>query len=254
MPTLKASWNEDRAAVTLEVSDRAGVQGIIRTDTNGTRPVRLVAGYSLPGIDSGTFIDHEVALGGWVSYRLQHKDFSSLVWINTATSTGEPWSPRFLLPFTPAVSATALSVIAYDASHASRVTFHDVIGRPDPLVVEGSLSMRSGKLGVYFESLDRASALVELLRRGGTVLYRQSDHAGMDMYFHSEAVDLAVDPERGTHWIVTVTYREIQFPPGEVVSTSGWTFDAARLAFTDFTEMALRHDSYQDLAMGETHV
>lgn len=253
MPTLTAVWDAATASVKLRVSDRAGVQAILRTDVNGTRPVRLPGEKSLPGIGDATFIDHEVALGGKASYRLDHKDFTVPVWVNTLQNWNRPFSPRFLLPFTPAIYATAEAVTSYDAAMSSRVTFHDVIGRPGPLVVEGDLSTRRGKMGVYFPDLTAASGLVELLRRGKTVMYRQSEHPGMDMYFHTEDVSLAVDPENGRRWTVTVSYVEIEFPLGDISSTAGWTFDAARQAFWTFTEMSQRHDTFKDLALGETH-
>lgn len=244
MPRLTASLNRDLGAVTLEIDNTRDVYAIIRTDANGTRPVR-VRDLSLPGISAGTFVDYEAALGGYVSYRLDHPDFADLVWVNMSGD----WAPRFIIPFTPMVYAEAESVTAYDAARTSTVTFHDVIGREDPLVVEGRLSSRRGKLVTEFDTLAAASALQGLLSRGKTVMYRQSEQPGMDMYFHTSALDVTVDPEREV-WTVTIDYVEVGFPAGGIMSSQGWTFDTVTRAYASFTELSREYDTFIDLAMG----
>lgn len=248
MPTLRATVDRELGAVTLKIDDTRGVQALYRTDANGTRPVRMPAGgATLPGISDATFTDYEAALGGQVSYRLDHPKFQDLVWVNL---TGD-WAPRFIIPFTPQVYAEAETVTAYNADRASTVTFHDVIGRPDPLVVEGRLSSRRGTLVCQFDTLAAASGLEALLSRGKTVMYRQSEQPGMDMYFHTEKLGITVDPERGV-WTVSVDFVEVGFPAGPTLVTYGWTFDAVAKAYGTFTELSTAYLSFQDLAMGES--
>lgn len=249
MPTLSAQLDRTAGTVTLKVDDTRGVQALIRTDANGTRPVRMGGGNrSLPGIGAGTWVDHEAALGGYVSYRLDHPSFKDLVWVNLSGD----WAPRFIIPTLPLVYAEAEIVTDYDSDRKSTATFHDVIGRTDPLVVEGRLSSRRGKLVAQFDSLSDSAALEALLRRGKTVMYRQSEHPGMDMYFHTESLSTSYDPEVGV-WSVTVSYVEVSFPAGDIASTMGWTFDALTVAYSTFTEQSLAFESFQHLALGESY-
>lgn len=249
MPTLSAQIDREDAAVILTVDDRKDVQALIRTDANGTRAVRMPAnlGGRLPGIGSGVFVDHEVALGGRVSYRLVHPDFKDLVWVNMSGD----WAPRFTLPAQPLVRATAEVVTEYDAERKTGATFHEVIGRSDPLVVEGILGSRSGSLKAEFDTLAASASLEAVLRRGKTVMYRQSEQPGMDMYFHVESLRTTVDPEHGV-WSVEVAFVEVSYPAGTMVSDGSWTFATLTGAHATFTDVSLAYESYQDLALGLT--
>lgn len=246
MPTLKATVDKDLAAVRLLVDDRAGVTAIIRTDTNGTREVRLPGHLRLPGIDSGEFVDYEAALGGRVSYRLVHPDFRDLVWVDLSGD----WQPRFILPAQPNVAMTVPLVTQYSAARDTGSTFHRVIGRPDPLVVEGQLLTRTGTLRAEFDTLAASAGLEALLRRGKTVMYRQSEHPGMDMYFHVSKFGTEYDPELGA-WTVSVDYTEVSWPTGPLESNISWTYAAVSAAYTNFTELSLAYESYVDLITGD---
>lgn len=247
MPNLSAVLDREAGTVTLTVDDTRNVKAILRTDANGTRPVRMGEGsQTLPGISDGKWVDYEAALGGYVSYRLDHPSFRDLVWVNLSGD----WAPRFIIPFTPMFYAEAEVVTAYDSARKSTATFHDVIGRTDPLVVEGRLSSRKGRLVCEFDTLAAASGLESLLSRGTTVLYRQSEHPGMDMYFHTEGMDVSVDAERNV-WTVTVDYVEVSFPAGDIISTAGWDFTAVTAAYSNFTELSTSYDSFLSLTLAE---
>lgn len=245
MPTLTARLDREQAAVVLTINDRAGVQAIVRTDANGTRPVRIPGGEELPGLGGGSYTDHEVALGGLVSYRLDHPDAQDLVWVNLSGA----WAPRFIIPSIPQISAEAEIVTGYDATQDSTATFHQVINRSSPLVVEGRLSLRRGTMVAQFDTLAGSSGLREMLRRGKTVMFRQSEHPGQDMYFHIESLTVTADPEIG-QWSVSLAYVEVAFPLGAILSTRGWTFEAVKLAHTDFIDVATSYSSYLDLGLG----
>lgn len=248
MPTLTAKLDRDNAAVILTVDDRNEVQGCIRTDANGTRYVRMPSSHldRFPGIGPGSVTDHEVALGGRVSYRLVHPDFKDLVWVDLRGD----WAPRFHLSAQPEIRATADVVTSYSAERPTTGTFHEVIGRSDPLVVEGILGSRRGSLTAEYDTLAASASLEAVLRRGKTVMYRQSEQPGMDMYFHVDSLRTEVDPERDV-WTLEVGFTEVSFPAGETVNDDSWTFGLMAEAHTSFTEVSLAYESYVDLAAGQ---
>lgn len=250
MPTLTVT-NIDRVtgAVSLYIDDRAGVRALVRTDVNGTRAVRMPATNGLPwsGGDR-TFIDHEAALGGIVSYRLDHPSFAELVWVDLSGD----WNPRFHVPTMPGLYAEAEVVTAYDAARTTTATFHEVIGREDPLVIEGRLQSRRGTLVTEFATLGGAADLQALLSRGKTVMYRQSEHPGMDLYFHPESLAIAADPERET-WTLRIGFVEVAYPLGTLRAEAGQTFAMIRDAYATFGDLPEAYGTFRDLALGESN-
>lgn len=243
MATLSAQASYDGAGlVSVMLSDTIGVTGITRTDANGINPVRL-PNVQLGTTASLTVIDHEAALSGDIMYRLdgQHSD----AWTKASGLS----LPRFTLPFVPQFSVTVQSVTEYDAERTSRAVFHDVIGRPDPMVAAARMSTRRGNLTARFKEYTEARDLQVALDRGQPVMYRQTEHPGQDMYFHAERVRLSALPADDA-WELEISYREIARPPGRIHTSPTWTFDAMKTQNTTFGALPQKYTTFYDLAIG----
>jgi hypothetical protein len=226
----------------LSIDSTDPVLTITRSDPNGTRPVRTRAG-TLPKAGTFTITDYEPAITGQIQYR-----------ITTATAEASAWAtlggmlPRFVMPSIPLFSVEVDNVYAYSATRESRATVHDVVGRRDPIIVQGKLGTRRGSMGIYCEDHGAAMRLTAMFERGQTVLYRQSEHQGMDMYF----IPLTVSPSPASgRWELTVSYVEMDYPAGDVQSDPDWTF--AKLAATGgtFAAVATGYRTFVDLVLGE---
>jgi hypothetical protein len=77
-------------------------------------------------------------------------------------------------------------------------------------------------------------------------MFRQAEHAGLDMYFH--AIESVAVPNSGK-WELTVSYVELTYPSGPVLGA--WTF--ADLAGTGqtFAEVAAAYPSFNALLLNE---
>lgn len=246
MPELTAQALPESASVVLRLSDAAGVTGILRADVNGTRPVRLRKG-DLPGSYGKVFTDYEASLSGPVLYRLQGSMARTEAW----TEASQEAAPRFILPSIPQFSVPVESITSYSAERKSTVRFHEVINRSSPLVAEGRMGTRTGDLVAVFRSYAAAADLENMLKRGQTVMLRQQEQPGMDMYFNCPAVRLEANPERGI-WEVRLTFTEVSFPAGYVLSGAAWSFDALAQKFPDFDAVAGSFETFHDLTIGET--
>lgn len=243
MPTITAVADPRTASVELTLSTVSGVTGILRSDVNGTRPVRLRAG-DLAGTGARVLVDYEPAYTGLVLYRLQHATAPGQVWVSLSADL-----PRFIVPAVPQFSVVAQAVTSYQAARRSRSTFHEVIGRASPLVAAQRMGLRTGSMEVQFETHAQAQDLMDVLERGQTVMYRQREHDGLDMYFHSEQVSITADPENES-WSLSVSFVEVAFPPGDVLSRGAWTFDALAGSYATFDAVAQKFASFHDLTIG----
>lgn len=244
MATLTLTPDYRTGSVALGIDNAKGVTAILRADINGTRPVRLERG-TLPATGKLTVTDWEPALSGLIQY--------SLVGTEASAWTALPGAelPRFVLPSIPQFSVVAQTVTEYSAARESRAVFHKVIGRTAPLVAEGRLEPRTGTLTCLFDSYAEAKDLEDLLERGQTVMYRQQEHPGLDMYFHPSRATVNVDPETET-WTLGVDYVEVAPPSGYVLSAAAWTFDALAAKYGTFDAVTAAYGSFHDLTIGET--
>ena len=250
MSTLTATPDPETGTIALTVDDAANYAGIIRADNNGTRPVRARADQLPAAAGARTITDYEPALAGLIQYTL-------LEVVPSPTPPAPVWAqfpaamaPRFILPSVPQFAVTAELVHGYSAARKSRSTFHEIIGRNDAIVAEGRLTPRTGTLDVWLGEYIGARNLESLLERGQAAMYRQAEHAGMDMYFHVTGTDLT--PDEGD-WKLSVGYQEIDFPSGNVMTAAGWTFDKLKLRQSFYT-VARDYRTFNDLAIGQTAV
>lgn len=248
MTEITLTADSELGTVEITITYTENVISLLRADVNGTRAVRLHAG-TLPTTEgTGTLriTDYEPALAGLIQYRaLGAGGELASDWISFP---GEACRPRFTIPAVPIFGLSIDALTGYDATRLSRSTVHEIIGRDDPLVVQGRMRNRSGTMKVPFDTYAELLDLEAILERGQTMLYRQVEHAGLDLYFHATDLTQAVD--EGV-WYLSFSFVEVGFPLGDVRLDPLWTF--ARLAATGgtFEQVAADYQSFRTLSIGE---
>lgn len=228
--------------VRLTIAASGSVVTVTRSDANGTRPVRLIAG-KLPRTGTFDLTDYEPSLTGQVQYRAKTSTEEAAAWTTLGSQL-----PRFVMPSIPLFSVEVDNVYAYAAARESRATVHEVVGRRDPIIVQGKLGTRRGSLGIYCPDHDSVMRLLAMFERGQTVMYRQSEHAGMDMYFIP--VNASPAPS-GKSWELSVSYVEMDYPAGDVQSDPDWTFTKLAATGGTFDAVAADYRTFVDLVLGE---
>jgi hypothetical protein len=240
--TIAASPSTWPGAVYLTITTDNPLVSLTRSDRNGSRPVRLLAA-ALPASGSLTFRDYEPALSGRVTYTAATAYGTAEA---TTTLTGQ--APRFILPELPMVSAAADTVYDYAATRRSLATVHEVIGSAVPIVVQAKMGTRRGTLSIVCEDHAGMMALLDVFGHGKTVMFRQPEHDGMDMYLH--AVEAGTVPNAGA-WELTVSYVELAFPAGPVMDAGSWTFADLTATGDTFADVAAGYDSFAALLLNE---
>jgi len=236
--TITAAPSTVTGAAYLEITTTNPVVALTRTDKNGTRPVRLEAG-ALPFTGTATFRDYEPALSGPVLYRAS-TDYGTAETSTTLAGQG----PRFTVPASPLLSVGAATVYDYAANRKTRSTVHEVIGRADPIIVRARMGTRTGTLSIVCADHADLMDLEAVFALGATVMFRQAEHAGLDMYFH--ATETAAVPNTGK-WELTVSYVELTYPAGPVLGA--WTFADLAATGATFAEIAAAYPSFTALLL-----
>jgi hypothetical protein len=239
MTTLAAVAAANGAAVVLDLVPTGTISSITRSDANGNRAVRVPAG-TFPRSTPLTLNDWEAALGSVVTYTVAGAPAA------TVTLTAEePW---FIAPLRPALSRSVSMVLDYGASRPSLGTIHQVIDRPDPLVALGRLATRAGTLTAWIPDYAEGRALEDMIDRSGVVLYKQHEHAGMDMYFTVTGTDLVPDSEDG--WNLNIGYQEITAPTSPI-NEAVWTFGTVSTSFASFANVTSSYDDFEGLSLND---
>jgi hypothetical protein len=220
-----------------------GAYTFTRTDRNGTAPVRLKAAQSpRRGI---SVRDYEAALSGPVSYTLKTENntytaetaldgtLSQHVKSDILTHVQRP-EKRFI----PTL------VLGHESSRPSKNTFHEVVGRADPLVVRGPLGTRRGTL--EFLALDAAAATAaEALNDvAGPLFFRFADGVSRDLYFEAEEVAVTFDSGR---WRVRIQYVEVARPKLYLEGGTGLTYGELERRHSVYAEVQDQYATYADL-------
>lgn len=113
-----------------------------------------------------------------------------------------------------ATGAPVPSVLNYDESEERTGELRQVIARRDPVGNPGVMTLRRGALSLWFNDYADARAARSVLDRSQTVLLRQPDFPGMDLYFNPSRVKLepASLETQVIRWQVTVDYDEVLAP------------------------------------------
>lgn len=241
MTAFTATPDPANGTMKLEIVKTDTITTLTRSDVNGTRPVRTTAG-TLPSAGAGTIgiTDHEPALTGDIVYTLDGAG------VRTRFAPGG--RPRFTLPFHPEITLAVDAVMTFTASREPAGTEHEIIGRPDPIIITAPMRSRRGSLEVVFDEYEQALELEGLLALGKTVMYRQSENFGQDLYFNPKSVSLA--SEDGI-WKVTAGFTQLR-PPAGTRAAYGWTFGAlAALPGATFNSLPGDYESFDTLSIGQ---
>lgn len=220
---------------------------VVRTDGNGTRPLRLAQSER---ITAGALAvdDHEAATTGLVSYTVTDSTGATA----TASLTRSTWRPPVLLdPFLPTRRVQLAQVTRMDhRREAGGAVTHDV----DAIfpAVSGRLRGRRGPLEVYALTYADALAVEQLAAGSPVLLYRQSDHPGADRYLAVRGTSVAVShlSTAGARWLVTLDHEEVAHPAGWRYGGPAWTFDALAESGHTFDTLPAAWATFDALAEG----
>ena len=245
-----------RVDVVDELDDVRRVIGLTRSDGNGARDVREVAGVRM---EDGTLIltDHEAALTGLITYtvatqRIDVPDPSTTTEVATASTRLDVAGNRFTQVVMPRLTESARLVETYTAEQASSGVVHDVIDRADPLETKGPLRRRRGRMVVWFETYELALEFTHLFDAGQDVLWRQSEYSGLDMYFTARNVGTAIYDARTNprRWNVSLDYVEKAFPTAPVAGDAVWNYRAGALRNATYWDDLREFPTYADRLNG----
>ena len=246
---LTATPDVSLGMVTLvwSTSPAADVTALWRTDDNGTREVRTLAGL-LPA-SSGVVEDYEAALTGTITYTAVTASLSAQ---DTASLGGsDTW---LTIPVTPAWAVVLDLVTGLTAARASMGTVHEVIDREDPLPTLGGLRKRAGTLSLWCSSWAAARTVVEMHGKRAVLLLRQPDYPGLDLWYVPESVDVEPAPEQTTtrRWLVEVAYREVNPQTGALTGSLARDYADVIAEHTTYLDALATYSTYADLQIGPT--
>lgn len=255
MTTITATPDPDTASVVLLVTPTATVTSLLRSDANGTHPVRTLAGV-LPITGPVVVTDYEASLAGTITYTTSGATPAAGAAVTTALDLDQQWLmvpvvPQWSLQVDAAPPARNPGVLDFTGQRTSASTVHQVIGRADPLVALGPLLLRTGTLEVWCAGLAQARTLEAAYDRGEVVLLRQQV-PGLDLYHVATQTAIAADPALTVprRWHLTVTYAEVDWPPGDQVGTLGWSIDDVTATYATVSVVALTYATINDLTVG----
>jgi hypothetical protein len=256
MVTLTLEPRADSGSVLITVTGAADDDVLMRTDRNGTAPVRT---FPNQGVEAGGLIitDYEPALFGAIRYEIGGA--SALTYLD---GTRAPFAlvpvDLIITPVFPSNRATPTLTVEHTYQRPSNATRHDVIGRPDQLAVLAPLGFRTGTLRFIVPDADAANALEAVYDKGEIVLVRFASGAhaftgrrfpnSRDVYHIADRVDVA--PAEFGYYAVTVSYVELRRPSAPLAGSFGWTFDDVTAQFESFDEVRAAFATFNDLKVG----
>ncbi|MDO5876498.1 hypothetical protein FV140_14630 [Paenarthrobacter ureafaciens] len=161
----------------------------------------------------------------------------------------KPW---LMVPIAPNFSETVESITDYSSGRASNSTVHRIIGRADPIVVQGKLGTRTGTLEIWTDSVASARNLERVFDRGETVMLKQPVD-GIDMYFTADDLEVSpysVEGVQETRYKFTVRFTEVKRPTGNLSGALGWNFDALAAGYGSFSAILAVYPTFDDLTIG----
>lgn len=241
MSTFTAVPSAAGAAAVLTLTPSGTLAGpIMRTDANGTAPVRVPAG-TFPRDRALTVTDWEAALGSPVTYSVAGITVRLIL-------TG--LDPVLVAVLRPSESVIVEAVTEYAAARASLGTVHQVQDRTDPLVSLGRLGARTGSLTVWFPDYPSARTAENMIDRTGVVMLKQAENPGQDMYFTAQTVQTDPDPE-SAGWVLTIAYTEISRPTSPITANA-WTFADVSRSFPSFRNVTSSYSDFEMLTVNDS--
>lgn len=238
MTTLVLTTDPVTGTNRLTITPTATVTRVRRSDANGSVDVRTMTGELPHPTGTDLVLDDYEAAQGASTYTVTTTD--GTVSGSIVLLLGSPWLGT---PEAPQFSAAVPAVLSYGAGSATRSTVHEPDGRYDPVVIVMGGATRRGTLTLEGGTYARALALLRLCQRGQTLMLRQTDHAGMDMYFIAQQADIVTSRTAGPGSLfdLDIQYIETGRPSGALSGALGWTWDALAAAYPTWDDV---YDAY----------
>jgi hypothetical protein len=250
--TLTVQPLPEVAAVLLTVTGApAGALTIMRADSNGARPVRLLPDQAPIG-GSLTTRDYEPALSGTVTYSLGGVAAVGDPLTLTATTTLDLGGFVASIPVRPARQVLDGVLTSWTEARESSAIVHEVPDRADPIVLAGKLRLRTGQGAARFSSYAQAAAMRDLPAEGHVVQLRMAPYPGMDAYVRVTRPELrTVDvPGVGVAWEVSYAYTEVAAPDAALLGAADWTLGDVAATVPTLGDLAATFTTLRDLAVG----
>lgn len=125
----------------------------------------------------------------------------------------------------PNLSMRLEAILEYSSSRETGSTVHNIINRADPVVVFGEHKLRKGSMEIFANSYADLLEIEAIVGTGQTLLLRQTENAGMDMYFYGVRTEQMVlfRPSDPSKWSLLVEFVETAYPYDYLLGTYGWT-------------------------------
>lgn len=245
MTTLILATDPATGSVRLTINPTTDVTRVRRTDVNGTADVRTLTGQLPHTAPAELVLDDYEAGHGLARYTVTTIGGTvtgSIVHTLTSPWLGTPENPQF--------STVVPSFQDYGAGIQTLSTVHEPEGRDvSPIVIVRGASTRRGSLRIEGGTYAAALGILRMFQRGQTMLLRQADHDGMDMYFIPMNADIVTVAAAGASSVfdVTANYIEVGRPDGALSGALGWTWDALATAFTTWADVETAYASWGDV-------
>ena len=245
MTTLILTTDPANGFVRLTITPTADVTRVRRSDVNGTRDVRTLTG-QLPhtGVDVLELDDYEAAHG---TARYTVTTAAGTVTASIVLALTGPW---FGTPENPQHSVVVNSFQDYNAGTSTLSTVHEPEGRDiAPIVIVRGASTRRGSLRIEGGSYAAALKILRIFQRGQTMLLRQPEHTGMDMYFVPMNADIvtALAALKSSVFDVTCNYIEVGRPEGALSGALGWTWGGLETDFPTWGDVEEAYATWGDV-------
>jgi hypothetical protein len=250
LTTLTITPNAATGSHQLSIVPTGTVTRIQRTDANGSYDVRTLTGQLPWTVAQGTLtLDDYEAANGSATYTVTTA--ADVVTAVAVLTLAKVWLG---VPVTPQFSAQVDAVLDYGAGLDSRATVLEPDGSPFAVVVTRSASSRRGNLELFAGDYPAALALLRLVGRGQVVLLRQSQHAGMDMFFVATSADIKalVVAQGDSRFSVKVSYIEVPRPTSPLSGALGWTWAELKNTYATWGDVFADFATWGDVRTNRT--
>lgn len=101
-------------------------------------------------------------------------------------------------------------ILGYSSRRAAKNIIHAIIGRADPDITIAAAGLRTGTLEALFLNLAAAVELETLLAGANVLELADTDYPALNMsYVASGAIEVSLDDQTRTRWVVRFDYQEI---------------------------------------------
>lgn len=244
MTTLVLTTDPATGSNRLTITPTADVTRVRRTDAKGTADVRTLTGQLPHTAPAVLTLDDYEASHGTATYTVTTTAGS--VSGSIVLALASPWLGT---PENPQHSAPVASVLDYGAGTATRSTVHEPDGDSGPIVIVLGTATRRGSMTVQGGDYPATLALLRLCQRGQTMLLRETQHPGMDMYFLPMQADIVTSLQAGpgSRFDLAIQYIEVARPTGALSGALGWTWADLATDFTTWADVAETYATWGDV-------